>query len=555
MTRLAWCAGLVWALTGFGCAQVAAVAPVEAAAPVRAGGLGLEIEGMLRDPAVARDHWGIAVVGMDGAPIYSLNEGQLFQPASNAKLFTTAAALALLGGGRRFETKVVGRGMFTGPTELKGDVVLVGDGDANVSGRAIPYIEPKDRPKPVEGVPVVEVDPLRYLEAMADEVAATGLKRVDGDVVGDDTLFPWEPYASDWTIEDAVWSEGAPVSALTINDNRVRLTVLPGRAVGAAATWEMQPAMPYYTVQMEVTTGPTKSESVVRVERAMGSNVVRVYGVIAADGLADVSALAIADPAEYAAMALKGMLEARGIVVTGVARAKHRISNDTNAFLKEAREPMVGFGAVGKAARGQGDSFRSGCVDYCDPKTLPAERALASHRSPTLLEDLVVANKVSQNLHAELMLHDLGAAVGEDGSIAQGARVVRQFMLNAGIDGDDFVLFDGSGLSAHDLVTPRAVVRLLEYARGQAWFGDWKGSLPVGGVDGSLEGRFADAALQGKVFAKTGTLGEARALSGYVECASGKMVAFSILVGNHLPGTRADRKVMDRIVGAIAAAN
>jgi serine-type D-Ala-D-Ala carboxypeptidase/endopeptidase (penicillin-binding protein 4) len=168
---------------------------------------------------------------------------------------------------------------------------------------------------------------------------------------------------------------------------------------------------------------------------------------------------------------------------------------------------------------------------------------------------VVVTNKVSQNLHAELLLRQLGAARGRDGTIAQGARVVRQFLLSAGIDKDDFVFFDGSGLSGHDLVTPRATARLLQYASGQPWFADWKSSLPVGGVDGSLEGRFTKAPLKGKVWAKTGSLGEARALSGYVECASGRMAVFSVMVGNHLPQTNADREVMDRIVAAVAAAN
>jgi len=153
------------------------------------------------------------------------------------------------------------------------------------------------------------------------------------------------------------------------------------------------------------------------------------------------------------------------------------------------------------------------------------------------------------------LLRQLGAARGRDGTIAQGARVVRQFLLSAGIDKDDFVFFDGSGLSGHDLVTPRATARLLQYASGQSWFADWKSSLPVGGVDGSLEGRFMKAPLKGKVWAKTGTLGEARALSGYVECASGRTVIFSIMVGNHLPQTNADREVTNKMVAAIAAAN
>ena len=167
----------------------------------------------------------------------------------------------------------------------------------------------------------------------------------------------------------------------------------------------------------------------------------------------------------------------------------------------------------------------------------------------------MVTNKVSQNLHAEIFLHDLGAAASTDGSTADGARVVRAFLENAGVDKDDFVFFDGSGLSGHDLVTPRAIVRLLQYASTQPWFTDWKRSLPVGGEDGSLISRFGKAPLKDHVFAKTGTLGEARALSGYLECASGKTVIFSIMVGNHMPQTNEDREAMDKIVAAIAEAN
>ena len=131
--------------------------------------LGREIGELLADPAVSRDHWGIAVTAMDGAPIYLLNEGQLFQPASNAKLYTTAAAMALLGPTTTFETKIVARGVFGGVESLKGDLALVGAGDANLSGREIPYVASALRPKVEKGAaPLPEVSPLRYLEAMAD---------------------------------------------------------------------------------------------------------------------------------------------------------------------------------------------------------------------------------------------------------------------------------------------------------------------------------------------------------------------------------------------------
>jgi D-alanyl-D-alanine carboxypeptidase/D-alanyl-D-alanine-endopeptidase (penicillin-binding protein 4) len=485
---------------------------------------------------------------MDGAPIYSLNDGQLFQPASNAKLFTTAAAMALLGPKTTYETKLLARGVFGDGGVLTGHLVLVGDGDANLSGRVLPYMPPTEESKSVSSeVP----NPLRYLEEMADQVAASGLKSVKGDVIADDTMFPWEPYAQDWVIDDAVWGYGAPVSALSINDNQIKVTVTPGSAVGVPASVMIDPAVPYYTLDFSATTGAAKSGSTIQFERAQGSKVLRIYGTVGLHAQPDIEEIAIEDPAEYAALAFKGMLEARGITVDGVAKARHRVLLDTESFSRESG--MV----VEAAAKDVSPQQRIEPPDNAefDVAMTGEERVLATHSSAPLVQDVVVTNKVSQNLHAELLLRQLGEARGRDGTIAQGAKVVRQFLVSAGIDKDDFVFFDGSGLSGHDLVTPRATVRLLQYAMTQPWFADWKSSLPVGGVDGSLEGRFAKAPLKGRVFAKTGTLGEARALSGYVECASGRTVIFSIMVGNHLPQTNADREVTNKIVAAIAAAN
>jgi D-alanyl-D-alanine carboxypeptidase/D-alanyl-D-alanine-endopeptidase (penicillin-binding protein 4) len=508
------------------------------------------ISAILSDPAVTRDHWGVAVIGMDGVPIYSLNEAQLFQPASNAKLFTTAAAVALLGGQTVYQTKVMARGTLING-KLDGDLVLVGVGDANLSGRVLPYVPP-----PLLQIPAVPpIPPLRYLEDMADQVAASGVKVVSGNIIGDDTFFPWEPYAEDWTMDDAVWGYGAPVSALSVNDNQIELTITPGIAAGAPATVTLDPAAPYYTLVSSATTGAKRSGNTIGIERAPGSKTLRVYGAIAAGAQPEVDDIAIEDPAEYAAIALKGMLEARGITITGKAQPRHRILLDTEDFKHEASEPLEAAGAAGQPSSPQQIIEPPEDAAFSVAASSGQEKTLATHTSPPLLQDVVLTNKVSQNLHAELLLRQLGAARGRDGTIAQGARVVRQFLLAAGIDGHDFIFFDGSGLSGHDLVTPRATARLLQYASGQPWFAGWKTSLPVAGVDGSLERRFSKPPLKGNVFAKTGTLGEARALSGYVVCASGRTVIFSIMVGNHLPQTHTDRDAMDRIVGAIAEAN
>ena len=179
---------------------------------------------------------------------------------------------------------------------------------------------------------------------------------------------------------------------------------------------------------------------------------------------------------------------------------------------------------------------------------------LARRVSVPVAEEISVTNKVSQNLHAELLLRLLGKVHGTDGSLAQGARVVRQFLLGAGVDDEDFFLYDGSGMSPEDCIAPRALTQLLAYASRQPWGAAWRETLPVAGVDGTLAGRFKASALKGRMWAKTGTSSEVNALSGYLTAASGKTLAFSILVNGRRPGSEAELQAVDRIAEVIAAA-
>lgn len=496
-------------------------------------GLQRALEAMAAEPAVARAHWGVSVVRMDGTVEAGVNAGQFFQPASNAKLFTTAAAMALLPMEERLATKVIASGSFEPGGVYRGDLRLRGVGDANFSGRPVPY-----RMTPVGQVEAPR-DELRYMRELADGVKAAGVTRVEGDVVGDDSLFPWDPYPEDWAVDDLPWYYGAPVSGLMVADNSVTLTVRRG---AGGVTASIDPVLPYYAVDVDVATGPVTA---LEVTRLVGSKVVRVRGTMAVDAKPYVQGLSIERPAEYAAMALKAALEADGIVVTGKAVEKV-VPLVQPEFAKVAGVPLREL-ALPKAPLFAG----GGC-----PMEAVAEKACREfvHVGPPLYEDVVVTNKVSQNQHAELLLRQLGLAETGTGTTAEGARVVRAFLTQrAGVDGGDFVFVDGSGLSGHDLVTPRAATTLLRYAAGQAWGARWKASLPVGGVDGSLRGRFTGP-LKERVFAKTGTLGEARALSGYVVGASGRTVVFSVMVTGHTPLDRSDEAVMDRMVGAIAAA-
>jgi D-alanyl-D-alanine carboxypeptidase/D-alanyl-D-alanine-endopeptidase (penicillin-binding protein 4) len=502
--------------------------------------LGAQIDALLADPVAARDHWGIAVTTPDGTPIYGHNEGELYRPASNTKLFTTAAAMALLGPDSTVTTTL----SFYKPSAnglSKGDLTISGAGDPSLSAQDFPYQTPAERralglPMPDPNPP----DPLRSLDAFAADIAKAGVKKIDGDIVGSDMAWTWEPYPIAWDIGDMLTGDGAPVSAMTINDNLLDIAITPAAKVDGPATLTVIPDTGYYQYSVDVKTVAAGTHSSLQIDRAPGSKLVRIYGTIAM-GAPYKDEIAIMDPAEFTAMALKQKLELHGIEVTGTARAAHSLPVDGEGFFRESHEPS-------QLTKGNWGSI---CADWGCPD------AKLTRISPTLAQDVKETLKISQNLHAELMLRRLGIAFGDSSrghnTTAQGARVVRQFLVNAGLDGDDFLFYDGSGMSSHNLVAPRAAAKLLAYAMSQPWFPTWKAALPVGGLDGSLTSRFPDPPLKGHVFAKTGTLGESRALSGYLDCASGKQVIFSIMVDDHLPGSVADRVTMDKIVAAIAA--
>ncbi len=477
-------------------------------------------------PATARAHWGLSIVdAATGATLYANNDAQLFEPASNAKLFTTSAALALLGPAYTLGTRVVAEGPLDANGTLHGDLRLVGGADPTLSGRVYPYSGHTERPNP----------PLAALDTLAAQVLASGIHAVDGPVLADDTLFPEEPYGSGWGWDDLQWEYGAPVSALPVNDNVRYLTVTPGAIPGAplAASW--LPDVPGLASGLAITaaTSAPGSAPALGVSRLPGAAALRIFGSLPANGAPVHLAIALEDPASFAGRAFAAALAAQGVQVNGSAPI-HRASQDTQSFTTETQLPLVLH------------ALPAGAGSLSEPS---AGRVVATRQSPPLSDIVTVTNKVSQNLHAELLLRLLGRAQAADGSAAQGARVVRSFATTqAGIAPDDFLLYDGSGLSTKDQVTPRALTTLLRYSTTQPWGPVLRNSLPSSGVDGTLSSRFP--ALRGRVQAKTGTLGEVDALSGFLTANSGRLVIFSILCNDHPgPGSRA---VIDALVEAAA---
>jgi D-alanyl-D-alanine carboxypeptidase/D-alanyl-D-alanine-endopeptidase (penicillin-binding protein 4) len=505
---------------------------------VSPSGLALRIEALLADPAVSRAQWGISVTTIDGQPIFAMNEGKYFTPASNAKLFTTAAALAILGPDFVSKTYVVKDGTLDDKGVLKGGLRIVGTGDPSLSFRTYPYKYVSAKEEESHPAPILPATTL--LEDLAAQVVRYGIREVDGPITGDDSFFVNERYGTGWGWDDLQWEYGAPVSALTFNDNITFLDLQAGANAGEPIASNWRDGFPYYATEWKplgTTTNPgTKRQ--IGVEREPGSMVVRLFGTAPAGGKPIHLGLAVERPAIYAAAAFQAALEGHGIHAPGPVLAHSTVTASTAIFDEEVRKPVslqpltTGTTALPMDLR-------------------PGEEILATHVSPPLSEEATMINKVSENLHAELLLRQIGRSQTGEGSFVQGARVVRQFLVNSGILPDDFFFYDGSGMSPEDEVTPRATSTLLIYAARQPWGNTFRATLPISGVDGTLANRFTRSPVNGKLFAKTGTLNGVQALSGYLTTASGRTLIVAIYCNHREPGNDAARKAMDKITEAI----
>jgi serine-type D-Ala-D-Ala carboxypeptidase/endopeptidase (penicillin-binding protein 4) len=483
-----------------------------AAQPAARASLARQIERAIAESPVARSAaWGIQATELaSGRTLYQLNPSHFFVPASNTKLFSTSLALTRLGPDFTFQTRVMAPAAPDANGVIDGDVRLVGGGDPNLSGRTIPY-----RMGASPG------DPLAALADLAGQVAAAGVKRINGDIVGDDRWYVWEPFGAGWGIDDPLYDYGAPVSALTLNDNAFTLRIRPGAKEGDPAALELDPPVEYYAIDNRIRT-TAGGERRIHYSRAPGGMTLELWGNIPVAGASpqnpgeDLS-LGIDDPARYAAMAFRQLLQARGIVVTGSAVSRHFFPYEA-ADLKQGgmAEPETGI-------------------------------QLARRVSAPLIEDLRVTAKVSQNLHAELDLRAVGKARRNMGSVEAGLEGLKTFLTEIGVPASGYNINDGSGLGRLNLVSPATVVQLLRYMYASPGRENFLSILPVGGQDGTLGSRFPGVDLAGRIHAKTGSLTHVSALSGYAQRRRGDWIAFSILVNNYNGPTAEVRVVMDKI--------
>jgi D-alanyl-D-alanine carboxypeptidase/D-alanyl-D-alanine-endopeptidase (penicillin-binding protein 4) len=472
--------------------NLAPMAADDATAPPSALALPARIDAILARPALRRADWGIEV--RDAATsrvLYSRNADRLFVPASNLKLLVTTTAVHHLRAGYRYRTTLYGTGPVRGGV-LEGDLVLYGRGDPLISDRG--------------GHRATEV-----WEELADSLLARGIHRVSGGVVADDSYFEADHLRPDWEAYDLRWWYAAPVGALGFDDNSVQVRIAPG-GVGERARVSWSPASEYVDVENRTVTVGSGHPRTADLERAGAT--IRAYGQVPAGSGTDVEYFAVSSGAEYAGTTFRETLERKGIAV---GRADVRVVSDP------ARSPAA------------------------------TATPLATHLSDPLPQVIAPILLNSQNWIAETLLKTVGREVRGEGSWDAGLSVERDFLIRVvGIDSADFRLRDGSGLSAGNMVTPRAFVRLLSYVDRTPEMSVIRSSLPVAAREGSLKSRFAD--LPGRVMAKTGYIGNVDSLSGFVTTDDGRTVIFSIIANKSGQPSARMKAAIDDVVRAIAAA-
>ena len=437
-------------------------------------------------PEFAASNLAVKVASLDtGRVILEENASKWMQPASNMKLYTVAAALDRLGPEYRFITSVYAPARADNAGTIRGDLVVYGRGDPSYATRFN-----------ASG----DTDYYRAIEELAANVAAAGVRRVEGDLVGDESYFTGGPLPTGWEWDDLQWWYGAEVSALTINDNSVDLSVKPGARVGDPCRITIGPDTPVVTIVDRTKTSDRGSTRELSVHRPLGQNTIEIRGTMPIDDRGFSASLAVSRPALVFVTMLRTALERRGVVFTGGVRTL-----DAQARADGAPLPV------------------SSLVE------------IATRQSPPLSVIAAQTLKPSQNLYAELILRALGKATSanqKQTSEEAGIAAVKEFLARAGIEPSRIEMRDGSGLSRANLVTADATMRLLVYMNTHRAGSVFREALPVAGVDGTLRNRMKGTPAQNNVRAKTGTLGTATSLSGYLFSAAGERLVFSLMINN-----------------------
>ena len=460
----------------------------------------------LDDPRFAQAQWGVKVISLDsGKTLFERNPDKLMIPASNAKLFTASLALDRLGPEYRIKTSFFAAANPDADGVIHGDLIAYGRGDPSFSAR------------------FNNGDNGKILQAAVDALRAAGIKRVEGDIVGDETYFGGSPFGTHWTWDDMQKRDGAPASALSFQDNVINLIFKAGGAEGAPCRILTTPETTIVSFSNLTRTAPRSARVRISVYRPQDGDVIRAWGGLPLGSDGQTEAVAEVKPALWFVNMLKEALAQNGVAVSGVARQ----------------------------------------LSWPDSRSTPAGPSrwveVASVQSPPLSEIVKQTLKESENLYAQLLLLQAGAktAANYGGAQQAGLAQMQAFLRQAGISRNDVQLEEGSGLSRGSLVTAGATAGLLRFMRRHPARDALLDALPVAGLDGTLRDRFKGTPAEGNVRAKTGSLGHTDALSGYLTTAAKEHLVFSILLNNYLPSAPSEtgRAAIDALVLALTGYN
>jgi D-alanyl-D-alanine carboxypeptidase/D-alanyl-D-alanine-endopeptidase (penicillin-binding protein 4) len=469
-----------------------------AGAPADRDLLRRELNAVLAAPILARSHWSIAIKSLDrGDVILEHNPGKLVMPASNMKIFTMAATAERLGWDYRFETTLESAAPIAGGV-LQGDLIVRGSGDPTISHR--------------------DDVATRTFDEWAAALRARGITGIAGRIIGNDAALDDEELGFGWSWDDLAYGYAAPVTALVYNEALIRLNARPGARPGDPALIEVVPDGDHgLTIVNHATTGASDEPETLDVRRVRGSTALEVIGRVPAgsERLATLTA-AVENPTLFFARALRSALISRGISVGGDAM---------DLDLLPAHDPAHAAASLS---------------------------VLATHRSAPLTDIGRTFMQVSQNLYGELLLKAVGRSAGL-GTTARGQQAVAETLTSWGMAPDSYILADGSGLSRMNYVSAEAVLKILDRMHSDPKHREpFFQALPVGGRNGTLRNRLRASWTAGNVHAKTGSITNARALSGFVRSRSGETFAFSIIANNFsLPAWRIER-VIDLLVEILA---
>jgi len=424
---------------------------------------------------MARGVWGVEVRSLQsGERLFEMNAGKLMMPASNMKVVTLAATAETLGWDYRFTTTLETTASVHDGV-LGGDLIVRSNGDPTINRR--------------------ENRAAAVIDQWADALRAAGIQEIAGRIIGDDQAFDDEGIGDGWSWDYLQFGYAAPVGALQINENIAQLMVVPSARAGEPAFVTLSPGAGF-TLLNRATTGAEGSEDTIEYRRHLDSPILEVSGSAPIGGQTATRSVAVANPTIFFVETLKDGLAERGI----------RTKGDAVDIDDVAGELMNGS---------------------------ETRRVLVSTESPPLKEIATVLMKVSQNLYAETFMKAIGTARGGLGTASGGRTTIRGILSEWGVPNDSYVISDGSGLSRYNYLSPEMITTVLERMfKDDRHREPFVATLPIAGRDGTIATRMRRTRAEGNAAAKTGSIANARSLSGFVRTRDNEMLVFSILAND-----------------------